>query len=115
MKTKEQHEAAIVKVIAKHDIKRIAHIFRYYTDISRSRFYELGLDKSDSIKNALAYNREAKCADVINEMLASDNPTLKLAGYKLICPDEDREKLATTVKATATVAQQRTLEQTYDD
>lgn len=103
-KTKEAHEKAIIETISKFRIKRAVHIFRYYTAITESQFYKLKLHECESIKNALLKSRENACADAIEEMLASDNPTLKIAGYKLICSDEDREKLNTnTTKVDATI------------
>ena len=107
MTKQERIEKEIIKVIQEHPkIKRIAHIFRYYSSISYTTFFAYNLNESDGIKKALEQNRLDKCADMIEEMCDSDNPTLKLAGYKLICSDEDREKLATTAKIDAKVAEE---------
>jgi len=108
-KTKEQHEKDIVEVIKEKKICRISHIFGFYTDIKSSQFYNLKLEESDKIKEALHQNRakgtgyllnkwissdNAKGTGyLLNKWISSDNATLQIAAYRLICTPEERQLL----------------------
>lgn len=92
MKPREEHEREILNIIKEKKVMFISHIFGYYTDISRQYFYELGLDKSDSIKEAIRHNRAMARGHMINSWIGSDNPTLQIAAYRLCCDDEDEMK-----------------------
>lgn len=92
MKTKKQHEADILTIINDKKVMFISHIFGYYTDCSRQQFYNLGLDKLDSIKEAIRHNRAMARGHMINSWIGSDNPTLQIAAYRLCCDDEDELK-----------------------
>ena len=93
MKSKEQHEKEIVEIIKKNKVCVIQHIFGYYTDLKSSQFYNLELEKSESIKEAIASNKAKGCIVLLNKMIQSDNPTLNLAAYRLICTPEERQNL----------------------
>lgn len=84
----------IVAIIKKYKVMFISHIFAYYGEMSRQYFYELGLDKSDEIKKALAENRLSATGFMINKWISSDNPTLQVCAYKLLCTDEERKRLS---------------------
>ena len=92
-KTKKEHEAGMLKVIKEHKLICFAHVFGYYTGISRQRAYQLGIDKLDTIKEALDENRVRTTSTLFNKWKDSDNPTLQLAAYRLACTDEERIKL----------------------
>lgn len=92
-KTKEQHEKDIVEVIKEKKICRISHIFGFYTDIKSSQFYNLKLEKSDNIKEAIHQNRAKGTGYLLNKWISSDNATLQIAAYKLICTPEERQLL----------------------
>jgi hypothetical protein len=94
MKPKEQHETEILKLIVKHKIMKINHIFQHYTDLQHSQFYNLGLDKSESIKEAIATNKSKAVSYMLNKWVGSDNATLQISAFKVLCEDEDRKKLS---------------------
>jgi len=94
MKPKEQHEAEILKLIIKHKIMKINHIFQHYTDLQHSQFYNLELDKSESIKEAIQTNKSKAVSYMLNKWVGSDNATLQISAFKVLCEDEDRKKLS---------------------
>lgn len=103
-RTYEQHEAAIVAVIQKFKIRWVIDIFEHYRYLRHSQFYNLGLDKSELIKNALMENIESRKASMRDRWADPDaNPTLQLAAYKLMATPEERDALATTSKIDAKV------------
>ena len=93
MKTKEQHEDEIVEAIIKHKIRIIQHIFGYYTDIKSSQFYNLELEKSERIKGAISRNKAKDTGVLLDKWLKSENATLQIAAYRLICTNEERQML----------------------
>jgi len=92
-KTKDQHEKDIVEVIKEKKICRISHIFGFYTDIKSSQFYNLKLEESDKIKEAIHQNRAKGTGYLLNKWISSDNATLQIAAYRLICTPEERQML----------------------
>lgn len=84
----------IVAIIKKYKVMFISHIFAYYGEISRQYFYQIGLDKSDEIKKAIADNRAKATGFMINKWIASDNPTLQVCAYKILCSDDERKRLS---------------------
>ena len=94
MKPKEQHEKEILDVIVKHKIMKINHIFQHYTDLQHSQFYNLELDKSESIKEAISTNKSKAVSYMLNKWVGSDNATLQISAFKVLCEDEDRKKLS---------------------
>lgn len=62
--------------------------------ISRSTFYEHGLDKSDTIKEALINNKIAKKKKLRNKWEDSDNATLNIALYRLLADDDELVRLS---------------------
>jgi len=93
-KTKEQHETEILDVIVKNKVMKISHIFQHYTDLQRAQFYNLELDKSDNIKEAIAKNKSKAVSYMLNKWVGSDNATLQISAFKVLCEDEDRKKLS---------------------
>lgn len=93
-KTKEQHETEILDIIVKHKIMKINHIFQHYTDLQHSQFYNLELDKSESIKEAISTNKSKAVSYMLNKWVGSDNATLQISAFKVLCEDEDRKKLS---------------------
>lgn len=92
-KKKETYEKEITECIKKNRIMFVSHIFGYYTKLKKAQFYNLGLDKSDTIKDAIAENRSKACGYMVNKWIASDNATLQIAGYRLIATEEERMAL----------------------
>ena len=93
-KTKEQHEKEILDVIVKNKVMKINHIFQHYTDLQHSQFYNLELDKSESIKEAISKNKSKAVSYMLNKWVGSDNATLQISAFKVLCEDEDRKKLS---------------------
>lgn len=94
MKPKEQHEEEILKLIVKHKIMKIQHIFQHYTDLASAQFYNLELEKSESIKEAIQTNKSKAVSYMLNKWVGSDNATLQISAFKVLCEDEDRKKLS---------------------
>jgi hypothetical protein len=67
-----------------------------YLPCSRSTFYDLGLDQSDTIKDALEVNRIKTKSSMRSKWYKSDNATLQVALMKLIAEDDERKKLSQT-------------------
>jgi hypothetical protein len=93
-KTKEQHEKEILEIIVKNKVMKINHIFQHYTDLQHSQFYNLELDKSESIKEAISTNKSKAVSYMLNKWVGSDNATLQISAFKVLCEDEDRKKLS---------------------
>jgi hypothetical protein len=93
-KTKEEHEKEILEVIVKNKIMKISHIFQHYTDLQRAQFYNIELDKSDNIKEAISKNKSKAVSYMLNKWVGSDNATLQISAFKVLCEDEDRKKLS---------------------
>lgn len=93
-KSKEQHEKEILDVIVKHKIMKIQHIFSHYVDLKSAQFYNLELEKSESIKDAINLNKTKAVSYMINKWIASENPTLQISAFKVLCEDDERKKLS---------------------
>jgi hypothetical protein len=93
-KSKEQHEKEILEVVIKNKVMKIQHIFQHYTDIASAQFYNLELEKSESIKEAIKLNKSKAVSYMLNKWVGSDNATLQISAFKVLCEDEDRKKLS---------------------
>lgn len=92
-KTKEAYEREILDVIKEDKLFTIEMIFSFYNGISRSQFYEINLNKSDTLLKGLNDNKNLTKHSLLKKWLYSDNPTLQIALYKSICTDEERQHL----------------------
>lgn len=93
-KSKEQHEKDIVTTIQQHiDILFVYDIFGYYMDMSRQYFYEIGLDKSDTIREAINANRAKAKRHMRSKWIKSDNPTLQITAYRLMADEDETKRL----------------------
>jgi len=88
-----QHEKGILEAIEKYPIFKFKDIFVHYKACSRSTAYAHGLDKLDSIKEALYSNRRRGVSTMLAEWMRSKNATLQLAAMKMICDPEEHKKL----------------------
>lgn len=91
------------------DVKKLEHkaleILEKKTDIyffqdladelgySRQWLYELGIDKLDTIKNALLKNKQTVKRGLRNKWYKSKNPTVQVVLYKLLADEEELKKL----------------------
>lgn len=94
MNKKETYEKEILEVIKDNNLFVITDIFAFYTGIKSSQFYNLKLEKSDTIKKAIDDNKLKTCQSLKNKWYKSDNPTLQIALFKTICSDDNLRKLA---------------------
>lgn len=90
--TKELEKKAI-EAIEKHRLFFISDVAPMI-GISRQTFYDHGLDKLDTIKEALTKNRIEVKSSMRSKWFKSENPTLQLALMKLISTDEEIKRLA---------------------
>lgn len=91
--SKKKREDDIVATIKKYKVMFIEHIFAYYTGLKKSQFYKLRLHESDAIKEAIHENRVKATGFLINKWIATENPTLQIAAYRMLCTKEERELL----------------------
>ncbi len=90
---KEKYESEILEVIEKKRIFQIQDIFAFYNGCSSSTFYNHELEKLESIKDALRKNKIITKQALKQKWAQSDNATLQIALFKLICEDDERQKL----------------------
>jgi len=95
-KSKEAHEKDIIEVITKFKVTNIQHIFPYYSELRSSQFYNLELEKSESIKEAIGLNRQKACSFMLQKWIASDRDALQISAFKILCSDDERKALSMT-------------------
>jgi len=88
-----EHEKKILEVIDKHDVFTFKDIFVYYKGCSRPTAYNLGLDKLDSIKEAVQSNKRKGVTSMLAKWVKSENPTLQIAAMRLLCDSEEHHLL----------------------
>lgn len=96
METKElntKHEKDILEIIPKHPIFSFVDIFQFYKGCTRSTAYNHGLDKLDSIKEAIYSNKRRGVTTLLSKWIASDNATLSMGAMKILCDPEEHKKL----------------------
>ena len=93
MEINTTHEKAILNLIKEKKIMRFDHIFGHYAGCSRATAYNHGLDKLDSIKDALEQNRLKGVDYLLRKWIGGDNQTLQIAAMRLICTPEEHRLL----------------------
>jgi len=88
-----KHEKDILETIPKHPIFSFVDIFQFYKGCTRSTAYNHGLDKLDSIKEAIYSNKRRGVTTLLTKWLASDNATLSMGAMKMLCDPEEHKKL----------------------
>ena len=88
-----EHEKGILESIEKHPIFSFKDIFVYYKACSRATAYNHGLDKLDSIKEAIYSNRRRGVSTMLAKWMTSQNATLQLAAMRMICDTEEHRSL----------------------
>lgn len=88
------HEKEILDTISKNPIFSFKDIFVFYKGCSRATAYNHGLDRLDSIKEAIYSNKRRGATTLLNKWLVSENPTLQLAAMRLVADDDERKKLS---------------------
>ena len=108
--TKDEHEKAILKIIKENNILFIEHIWNYYFRLRKSQFYNLELEKSEAIRDAIDKNRAKEVNKMLNNWLENKNSTLQIAAMRLICTPEQRQMLNQQyIEMKAEVAERREL------
>lgn len=108
--TKDAHEKAILKIIEENNIMFIEHIWNYYFRLRKSQFYNLELEKSESIRSAIDNNRAKEVNKMLNNWFENKNSTLQIAAMRLICTPEQRQMLNQQyIEMKAEVAERREL------
>ena len=92
MSKAKEYELELLNVIQDNKIAFLDQAFAF-TSFSRSTAYNNGLDKLDSIKDALRKNRVKAKTYMLNKWIESDNATLQLAAYRLCADPEEHQKL----------------------
>lgn len=88
-----QHEKGILEAIEKYPIFSFSEIFVYYKACCRQTAYTHGIDKLDSIKEAIYSNKRKAVSSLKSKWLKSENATLQLAVMKMICEPEEHKLL----------------------
>lgn len=88
-----EHEKGILEAIQKHPIFSFKDIFVFYKGCSRATAYNHGLDKLDSIKEAIYSNKRRGVTTLLSKWLVSDNATLSMGAMKILCDPEEHKKL----------------------
>jgi hypothetical protein len=93
--TKKKLEELALKVIKKEKLTWITEVVAFLP-ITRATFYNKGLDKLDSIKDAIELNRLSMKVKMKHKWFNSDNATLQIALMKLMADNEEWDKLNST-------------------
>ena len=92
LERQKKYEAEALQVIKERKIFFFDHVFAF-TSFSRATAYNNGLDKMDSIKDALTHNRTSGVTYLLNKWISSDNPTLQIAVMRIIADENTRRSL----------------------
>lgn len=92
MSKKEEYIKEILDVIKKKKIMRFSHCFAFVS-FSSSTAYNHGLEKVESIKDALFKNRMSGMNYLLQKWISSDNPTLQIAAARLIAESDDHRRM----------------------
>jgi hypothetical protein len=85
-------EIKALKVIKENDLVFI-HEVSSFMNLSRQTFYDHGLDKLDSLKEALEFNKNKLKSGLRKKWYVSDNATVQIALYKLIGTDNEADAI----------------------
>ncbi len=97
--TTEELEQLAIKAIEQYKLINIVEVVSFLP-INRATFYNHGLDKLDSIKEAIEKIKINTSTTLRSKWVDSDNATLQVALMKLVATDEDRKRLATSYMET---------------
>jgi len=99
MPSREEYLAIALEAIPREQCVNIQEIL-LYMPISQSRFYQLELEKEESIRTAIEYEKSKVKQKLRKAWRGSDNPTLQIAEFKLCAREEELDVLSTNrVKA----------------
>ncbi len=86
------YEKELLEIIEDRKIMFFSHAFAY-ASFSPATAYNHGLEKLETIKEALAKNRASGVTYMLNKWIASDNATLQIAAMRIISDENLRRSL----------------------
>ena len=89
---KKELERQSLEAIGKYKLIWIEEIVSYLP-CSKQTFYDHGLDKLDTIKDAILKNRNDLKVGLRKKWYESENATTQIALYKLIGTDEESDRI----------------------
>ena len=89
------YEKELLQVIKEKKIAFLDHCFAF-TSFCGATAYNHNLEKLESIKNAIKENRVKAKNYMLNKWIASENPTLQMAAYRLLSESEEHRLLNQT-------------------
>lgn len=92
---KDKLEQLSLEAIEDNNLTNVTYVCAFIP-CSKSTFYNFGLEKLDSIKDALYKNSVNKKAKLTNKWEDSENPTLQIAAFKLMADDDELDKLTSS-------------------
>jgi len=94
---KKELERLALEAIALNGIAWIKYLIPHLPCAS-STFYNLEMEKVESIKEALQNKRIARKEKLISKWEESDNATLNIAAFKLLADDQELDRLSNAPK-----------------
>lgn len=88
-------EKKCLKLVVENSIVFIDEIF-IYSEVLPSDFFEMKLNESQKIKDAIDINRAKLKRDLRLKWFDSTNATLNAALYKLVCTDDEKRSLSSS-------------------
>jgi hypothetical protein len=88
---KELEKKALI-AIEKHKLMFMEHIVAFLP-CSRATFYNLELDKLDTIKKAVEEMRVSKKTKMLSNWIDSETPSLQIAAMKMISEEHEAHRL----------------------
>lgn len=90
-KTQEYHDE-LLKVIQERNIKKLSHAFAF-TSFCSATAYNHGLEKLETIKEAITKNKVTIKNTMLDKWIQSDSAVLQLAAFRLLSDTEEHQKL----------------------
>lgn len=91
----KKYEKECFDLVIQNNIVFIDEIF-IYSEVLPSVFFEMKLNESKRIKDAIDINRAKLKRDLRLKWLDSTNGTMNVALYKLICTDDEKRSLSSS-------------------
>jgi hypothetical protein len=88
---KELEKKALI-AIEKHKLMFMEHIVAFLP-CSKTTFYDLELNQSDSIKKAVEEMRVSKKTKMLSNWIDSETPSLQIAAMKMISEEHEAHRL----------------------
>jgi len=89
---KKELEKKALAAIDKHKLMFIEHIVAFLP-CSKTTFYALELNESDSIKKAVEEMRVSKKTKMLSNWINSETPSLQIAAMKMIAEEHEAHRL----------------------